>query len=159
MGLQNISAKCSCGYTARKIKFGCTMMMMHENIEYTPAICQTCGNLDGVNKNDNPILCEKCYSSDIKIFGTKKMLGEEIKLDLSSEEFYKSYERYNDFFKNYPLKDGTFFSVTIEEYKYDCKERHRQRTGYSTPIFSHYNFCPSCEEYNLEFIPNSSHCD
>ena len=83
MGLQIIKAVCDCGYRAENVQFGCTMIMMAKNIDYSPAFCSTCGELNGVNILDKPVTCSKCFSSDIKLYGTPEMIGEIIEPDVS----------------------------------------------------------------------------
>ena len=153
MGLHPLKATCSCGFEAKGIAYGCTMIMCAKNINYRPAFCNTCGEIICVNEKTIPITCSKCYSMDILLYGTPKMLGEEIEVDLSSETFYKRYESYNEYLEMVAETDGkNFVPMSIDKYKIKSIKQHKENVeNAESPIFSHYNYCPKCTEYRLKF--------
>ena len=153
MGLQNIKAVCECGYHVENIQYGCTMIMMAKNIDYFPAFCSTCGELNGVNILDNPITCSNCFSSDIELYGTPEMMGNIIGPDVSSERFYRCHEVWNETLEMMAQKDGkAFVPVDVDQYRQEVIERHNERIrDAENPIFIHFNYCPECKQYRLKF--------
>ena len=127
MGLQNIKAVCECGYRVENIRYGCTMIMMANNIDCFPVFCNTCGELNGVNILDKPIACSKCFSSDIKLYGIPDMIGNIIAPDVSSERFYRCHEMWNETLEMMAAKDGkVFVPVDIDQYRQELIERQFQ---------------------------------
>jgi hypothetical protein len=153
MGLQNIKAVCECGYHVENIQYGCTMIMMAKNIDYFPAVCSTCGELNGVNILDKPITCSKCFSIDIKLYGTPEMIGDIIEVDVSSERFHRCHEVWNEALEMMVMKDGkAFIPLDVEQYRQEVIERHNERIQDSeNPIFINLNYCPDCKQYKLKF--------
>jgi len=162
MGFQNIGANCECGYRVEGIWYGCTMIGLSQNKDYFPVFCNTCGNLAGANITENPVLCPKCFSNDIKRYGTEEMMSELIELDLTSEKFYEGYRLMNKFHIEDCLKQGKKpEALDIEEYKKEKMYFHKlyQEEEASHSIFTHYNFCPNCQEIKLQFTESSFHSD
>ncbi|MEN8690270.1 MAG: hypothetical protein AB1Z20_09205 [Desulfobacterales bacterium] len=153
MGLQNIKAVCECGYHVENIQYGCTMILMAKNIDYFPAFCSTCGELNGVNILDKPVTCSKCFSTDIKMYSTPEMLGDIIEPDVSSERFHRCHEVWNETLEMMAQKDGkAFVPVDVDQYRQEVIERHNERIrDAENPIFIHFNYCPECEQYRLKF--------
>lgn len=162
MGFKNIVANCGCGYRAEGIWYGCTMIGLSQNKDYFPVLCNTCGSIAGANIMENPILCPKCFSNDIKRYGAEEMMGELITLDLTSEKFYEDYRLMNKFHIEDCIKQGKNPDpLDIEEFKKDKMYWHKNYQEYeaSHPIFSHYNYCPKCKENKLQFFESSMHFD
>ena len=153
MGLQYTKAVCECGYRVETIQYGCTMIMMAKNIDYFPAFCSTCGELNGINILDKPVTCSKCYSSDIKLYGKPGMIGDIIEPDVSSERFHRCHEVWNETLEMMAQKDGkAFVPVDVDQYRQEVIERHNERIrDAENPIFIHFNYCPECEQYRLKF--------
>jgi hypothetical protein len=129
------------------------MILMAKNIDYFPAFCSTCGELNGVNILDKPVTCSKCFSTDIKMYSTPEMLGDIIEPDVSSERFHRCHEVWNETLEMMAQKDGkAFVPVDIDQYRQEVIERHNERIrDAENPIFIHFNYCPECEQYRLKF--------
>jgi hypothetical protein len=159
MGYQQIRAECECGYKAEKIDFGSTMIMLEvKKIDYMPAYCNTCYELNGVNVLAKPTTCSKCHSSNIKIYGEPVMTGRIIKVDVTSEDFYSRFREWNDTLKRWAENEGKeFLPESIEEYRYGIITNHEEKKyEYRTPLFRRYNLCPICKEYSLRFFQHWS---
>ena len=154
MGFQPLRATCKCGFEIKGISYGCTMIMCAKGINYFPALCNTCGEINGVNEKEKPITCSKCFSTDIRLYGGPSMLGSIVEADVDSKHFYRCYELWIESLEMMAKSEGEpFVPISIDEYRVGFIERHNESIqNAENPIFSHYNYCPSCKDFRLRYF-------
>jgi hypothetical protein len=148
MGIHILQGYCPCGYVPEKMPMG-SIYRLVDQIDYFPIFCRTCGELYSSNINDKPPMCLKCYSSDINLYGSLTLTGELIEIDID-KEFEESYEILSF------LCEGEFTLDKEQEKKDFILKQEQSRREETNPIFSHYNYCPKCNEYRLEFFYNET---
>ena len=151
--IREMGAECDCGFSPRGMPFG-TNEEISTSTYYSPFLCNKCGELFSTNILENQPVCTSCFFNDIEIYGTPSMLGDPIALDIDSENFQFAYDLENTFHeleyedKNViplPLGVAFFRKQYIEEFN-----KFKEETP--SPILTHYNYCPRCEQYRLEFF-------
>lgn len=152
MGLQILKAFCSCGYKVENISYGATMAMCKQNIDDFPAYCNTCGELNGVDINAEPISCSKCFSTDINLYDTPKMTGQITEPDLSSDRFHRCHALWNETLEMMANDGEIFVPLNVDQYRQKVIENHNKAIeNAENPIFIRDNYCPNCKKFGLRF--------
>jgi hypothetical protein len=119
--------RCECNYSVEYLYLGADDN--YPTVYNYPAVCHTCFEVVAVNTKKCPVLCPICNLNTVKYYGTLDLLGEIVEFEFEHI-------------------DDELSIIT----KCEAMEEYLSNLVNSPGlIYSHYNYCPKCLQFRLQF--------